>query len=104
MGRIVAIGECMGELSETGAPGTLTMGYAGDTLNTAWYLRRRLGADWQVDYLTAVGSDVLSQRLVDFLEGEGIGTQHVRRARRQDDRSLPYQPQGRGTQLHLLAQ
>ncbi|MDH4442551.1 MAG: sugar kinase [Rhizobium sp.] len=79
MGRIVAIGECMGELSETDAPGMLSMGFAGDTLNTAWYLKRSLGADWQIDYLTAVGTDTLSQRMIDFLAGEGIGTGHVRR-------------------------
>jgi 2-dehydro-3-deoxygluconokinase len=78
MGRIVAIGECMGELSETGTPGVLSMGFAGDTLNTAWYLKRCLSADWHVDYLTAVGSDTLSQRLIDFLASEGIGTQHIR--------------------------
>jgi 2-dehydro-3-deoxygluconokinase len=79
MGRIVAIGECMGELSETGTPGTLSMGFAGDTLNTAWYLKGKLGRDWQIDYLTAVGTDTLSQRLVDFLAAEDIGTQHIRR-------------------------
>jgi 2-dehydro-3-deoxygluconokinase len=79
MGRIVSIGECMGELSETGTPGMLNMGFAGDTLNTAFYLRHSLGPDWQVDYVTAVGSDGLSDRMVDFLTGQGIGTDHVRR-------------------------
>ena len=77
MGRIVSIGECMGELSETGTPGTLNMGFAGDTLNTAYYLRRSLGRDWQVDYVTAIGTDGLSQRMLDFLKAEGIGTHHV---------------------------
>ncbi|ODS51720.1 MAG: 2-dehydro-3-deoxygluconokinase [Agrobacterium sp. SCN 61-19] len=79
MGRIVSIGECMGELSETGSPGTLSMGFAGDTLNTAYYLRHSLGKDWQVDYVSAVGTDGLSDRMVDFLKSEGIGTEHVRR-------------------------
>jgi len=77
MGRIVSIGECMGELSETGTPGTLNMGFAGDTLNTAYYLRRSLGPDWQVDYVTAVGTDGLSQRMLDFLKAEDIGTHHI---------------------------
>jgi 2-dehydro-3-deoxygluconokinase len=77
MGRIVSIGECMGELSETGTPGTLNMGFAGDTLNTAYYLRRSLGPDWQVDYVTAIGTDGLSQRLLDFLKAEDIGTHHI---------------------------
>jgi len=79
MGRIVSIGECMGELSETGSPGMLSMGFAGDTLNTAYYLRHSLGQDWQVDYVSAVGTDGLSDRMVDFLKSEGIGTDHVRR-------------------------
>ncbi|AOG08965.1 sugar kinase [Agrobacterium sp. RAC06] len=79
MGRIVSIGECMGELSETGSPGMLSMGFAGDTLNTAYYLRHSLGQDWQVDYVSAVGTDGLSDRMVDFLNSEGIGTDHVRR-------------------------
>ncbi|WP_371418400.1 sugar kinase [Agrobacterium sp. MA01] len=79
MGRIVSIGECMGELSETGSPGMLSMGFAGDTLNTAYYLRHSLGQDWQVDYVSAVGTDGLSDSMVDFLKSEGIGTDHVRR-------------------------
>lgn len=79
MNRIVSIGECMGELSETGTPGALAMGFAGDTLNTAWYLRRKLPSDWAVDYMTAVGTDGLSNRLVAFLAGEGIGTEHIQR-------------------------
>lgn len=78
MERIVSIGECMGELSEAGTPGTLNMGFAGDTLNTAYYLRRSLGTDWQVDYVTAVGTDGLSHRMLEFLKEEGIGTDHVR--------------------------
>lgn len=79
MGRIVSIGECMGELSETGSPGALSMGFAGDTLNTAFYLRQSLGPEWQVDYVTAVGTDGLSDRMLDFLTTEGIGTAHIRR-------------------------
>jgi 2-dehydro-3-deoxygluconokinase len=79
MGRIVSIGECMGELSETGTPGSLNMGFAGDTLNTAFYLRQCLGADWRIDYVSAVGQDGLSDRMVEFLIGQGIGTSHIRR-------------------------
>jgi len=79
MGRIVSIGECMGELSETGSPGGLSMGFAGDTLNTAFYLRQNLGPEWTVDYVTAIGTDGLSERMVDFLKSEDIGTAHIRR-------------------------
>lgn len=39
--RIISVGECMVEMAPTGE-GTFAMGFAGDTLNTAWYLRRAL--------------------------------------------------------------
>ena len=57
MTRIVAIGECMVEMAPVATEGQFCLGYAGDTLNTAWYLRRLLGAGDQIDYFTAVGND-----------------------------------------------
>jgi 2-dehydro-3-deoxygluconokinase len=81
--RIVSIGECMVELAPTGDAGTFRMGFAGDTMNTAWYLRRRLpgggAGGWAVDYLTAVGTDGVSDRMVAFLAETGIGTGHIAR-------------------------
>ena len=56
--RIVSIGECMIEMSG-GEDRSYRLGYAGDTLNTAWYLRALLGQDWSVDYVTALGISVL---------------------------------------------
>lgn len=79
MPRILSIGEAMVELGPSGQPGLWRLGIAGDTLNTAWYLRRLLGADWQVDYLSRVGQGPFSQQMVDFLAAEGIGTAHVGR-------------------------
>lgn len=79
MPRILSIGECMVEIGPADAPGLFRMGFAGDTFNTAWYLRRRLPADWQVDYLTAVGTDAASASMLDFMAGAGIGTDHVAR-------------------------
>lgn len=76
--RIVSVGECMVEMAPTGE-GTYAMGFAGDTLNTAWYLRRALSADRPVDYLTAVGTDPISARMVAFFEEAGLGTAHVAR-------------------------
>ncbi|SNR42523.1 2-keto-3-deoxygluconate kinase [Paracoccus sediminis] len=73
------MGEAMVELGQSDRPGLWRLGIAGDTLNTAWYLRRLLGADWQVDYLTRVGTGAFSQQMVDFLTAEGIGTAHVGR-------------------------
>lgn len=74
----LAIGECMVELAPTGA-GTYTLGFAGDTFNTAWYLRRLLPPDRRVAYLTAVGTDAISDRLVAFMAAAGIGTEAVQR-------------------------
>ncbi len=75
--RIVSIGECMVELAPAG-DGHFALGYAGDTFNTAWYLRRLL-PEAAVDYLSAVGEDAVSSRMLDFMAAEGIGTTHVRR-------------------------
>lgn len=62
-----------------GADGRFAIGFAGDTFNTAWYLRRALPMTWQVDYLTAIGDDRVSDGMLAFFEAEGIGTAHVRR-------------------------
>ena len=75
--RIISIGEAMVELAPTDEPDRFGMGFAGDTLNTAWYLRRALPGDWRVDYLTAVGTDAVSARMLGFLAAAGIGTDHI---------------------------
>ena len=61
-----------------GEEGLYRLGYAGDTLNSAWYLRALLPADWQVDYVTALGDDRYSQEMRAFLDKNGIGTAHIR--------------------------
>ena len=76
--RVVSIGECMVEMSG-GDGGQYRMGVAGDTLNTAWYARAALGADWQVDYFTALGDDLYSSRIRTFLDNNAIGTSHIQR-------------------------
>ena len=77
--RILSIGEAMVEMSRAPDPDLWRMGFAGDTLNTAWYLRRLLDDAWQVDYLTRVGTGDFSTRMVEFLRAEGLGTAHVSR-------------------------
>lgn len=72
----LSIGECMVELSG-GGEGLFRMGFAGDTLNTAWYARARLGDDWDVAYFTAVGDDRYSKAMLEFLDGNGISTELV---------------------------
>lgn len=71
MQKAICIGEAMVELAPDGAGGW-RLGYAGDTLNMAWYLRARLGTDWQVGYCSRLGGDAFSARLRDFVAGAGI--------------------------------
>ena len=69
MARVVAIGECMVELSLADG-GPAAVGYAGDTFNTAVYLRR-LGCE--VSYATAVGrGDPFSTGILRKMAQEGV--------------------------------
>ncbi len=77
-GRLLAIGECMVELMQAEG-GLMRKSFAGDTFNTAYYARQYLPADWQVDYLSAVGNDAISAEMLAFMAGHGIGTDHVAR-------------------------
>ena len=75
--RFLAIGECMAELAPAEGSSTFTLGYAGDTFNTAWYISRILpSAD--VSFLTAIGDDRVSREMRSFLTESGISDAHVR--------------------------
>jgi 2-dehydro-3-deoxygluconokinase len=75
--RIACIGECMIELGQLDLDaGSARVGFAGDTLNTAVYLSR-LGC--RVSYVTNLGTDAFSARMVAMFEGEGIDTTLVGR-------------------------
>lgn len=76
--HFLSIGECMAELAPTETPGQFRLGYAGDTFNTAWYLRK-LGADVSVSYFTAVGTDALSTQMLDAMSDAGIDTGYIAR-------------------------
>lgn len=65
--RVVAVGECMLELSAAGD--AWRMGYAGDTFNTGLYLAR-LGVP--VAYLSALGTDPFSAEMRAAFRAEGI--------------------------------
>ncbi|MDB5446393.1 MAG: kdgK [Phenylobacterium sp.] len=75
MAEVVAIGECMVEVGLIG-PGQAALGYAGDTFNTAVYLRR-LGRS--VAYGTAVGGDdPFSAGILRLMADEGVDASLVR--------------------------
>ena len=73
MTRVACIGECMIELREADG-GLYARGYGGDTLNTAVYLAR-LGIE--VDYITALGDDAISDQMIADWAAEGVGTGRV---------------------------
>lgn len=69
--KALFIGEAMIEIS--GEAGALKLGFAGDVLNTAWYMRRLLSAaDWEVAFFTATGRDIHSQAMRSFIRQSGI--------------------------------
>ena len=75
--RVACLGECMVELREE-APGHLTRGFGGDSLNTAIYLARQLDRTiGQVDYITALGDDPYSTEMLLAWQAEGVGTDLV---------------------------
>jgi len=77
MGGVIALGECMVELSLTGARAA-AIGFAGDTFNTAVYLSR-LGRP--VSYATALGAeDPFSAGILDLMTEEAIARDLVVKA------------------------
>jgi 2-dehydro-3-deoxygluconokinase len=78
MKRIAIIGECMIELN--GAPfGTMQQAYGGDSLNTAVYMARTAGQSVEIDYISALGTDAISDGMISRWQQEGINTDYVLR-------------------------
>ncbi|HEY2660540.1 MAG TPA: sugar kinase [Caulobacteraceae bacterium] len=87
--RAVCIGEAMIELRSAGAD-LFARAIAGDAYNTAVYMRRALGADNDVAFLTAVGDDSLSGALREDFVAHGLS-----------DR-LAFTTKGRSPGLYLI--
>ena len=73
------LGEVMVEVARTGGD-TARIGVAGDTFNTAVYLSRALGPG-RVAYVTALGADRQSDRILEALKAEALDTNAVARSR-----------------------
>ncbi len=56
---------------------TTSLGFAGDSLNTAIYLRRGLSQQYSVSFVSAIGADPLSQRMLRFISAQGVRTDHL---------------------------
>lgn len=76
MTRVACVGEAMIELSILGQ--TSQVGVAGDTLNTAIYLKRH-APTYDVGYVTCLGDDPFSDQIEDFIKAQHIQTDTVTR-------------------------
>lgn len=74
--RIACIGECMVELSPA-EQGLFKQAFAGDTLNTAIYAARSASENIEISYVTAVGTDNFSSRMIDFFKSEQLDCQWI---------------------------
>jgi 2-dehydro-3-deoxygluconokinase len=76
---IICIGEAMVEFRRAD-DGHWTQGFGGDTLNVGWALRALLAeAEADVQFLSRVGQDPVSDRFVAFLAKAGISTERLGR-------------------------
>lgn len=80
MTSVLCIGEAMVEISlAPDRPDTAGLGFAGDTLNTAIYLKRA-APELRVAYGTKLGQDSLSDRMIAMMQAEGLDTALIRRS------------------------
>lgn len=76
--KIACVGEAMIELSFAGdnlkQP---KIAFAGDTLNSAIYLKREIKNRAKVSFVTRLGKDEFSRGMLAFMQNEGIDTGHI---------------------------
>lgn len=68
----------MVEMAPAGEPDHFKMGFAGDTFNTAWYLRA-MRPDVSTRYFSQVGTDAVSDAMLSTMTDAGIDTHFVAR-------------------------
>ncbi len=72
--KIFCVGEAMIELNPDRAGAQI--GFAGDMLNTAIYLKRAFPAT-EVEFVTVLGRDAMSARMEAFIASEGVGCARI---------------------------
>ena len=72
--KLLCVGECMMELLSQDEK--IVSGFAGDIINFCVYLKR-LSPGSSVEFLSAVGQDLISEKMITYLGEEGIGTSLV---------------------------
>lgn len=78
-GRVIVLGECMVELYQL-VENVYHQNFAGDVFNTAVYLKR-MNPAVQVDFFTAVGTDLISDKLLAAVEAEKLGSSLMLRSK-----------------------
>ncbi len=73
--KVACIGEAMLELRFDKGSGA-SVSCAGDTLNTSIYLKR-MWPYGKVSYVTALGVEAVSDRIMAFIQAESIDTSHI---------------------------
>ena len=82
--RFVSIGECMVELAPASAADEFKLGFAGDTFNTAWYIKQ-MSPNAKSRFVSRIGTDAVSDRMLAMMAGARVESDHVLRC---PDRSL----------------
>lgn len=77
--KIACVGEAMVEFSLSASLDSVRLGFAGDTLNTAIYLRRNLAREHEVAFVCVLGHDDLSERMISFIDRQGVSITHIGR-------------------------
>ena len=72
MSNIVLMGECMVEFGSAGEPGLYRQKFAGDVFNTGIYIKRCVKDAANVQFLSAVGDDSLSEQMVAMMDDESL--------------------------------
>ncbi len=73
---IACIGECMLEIAPAGS-GLFKQSFAGDTFNSAVYLARHFSDELAVSYITGLGQDAYSHKMMAAFEDENIRTDAI---------------------------
>lgn len=75
---LVCVGECLAEFAPT-EDGSYRLNFAGDTYNAAWAAHVHLRGARPVRYVTAIGTDWVSDMMVSNIAEAGIDSAFVRR-------------------------
>lgn len=77
--RFVSVGECMVEMAPAVGADEYKLGFAGDTFNTAWYAKA-LSPSCNSRFVSRVGSDDASDKMLAMMTKSGIDTGHILRS------------------------